>query len=334
MDITKGKVYTCKICGNSDKNIQYIARERMYGINDEFVYFECNACQCLQIHEFPKDMSIYYPDNYYSFGKFDGGNFRRIFGGIKRMQYTLLVNGGVRLRKFMKLISGFDYYDIFRGLSVNYNSRILDVGCGNGRSFLYPLAEIGFKNLLGCDPYLKTSYKYSNGLEIKNSNVYDIKGTFDIITYHHSFEHIDDPLENMRKVFELLAPDGVCIIRIPTVSSFAWEHYRTNWVQLDAPRHFFLHSVKSMQIIAEISNLELYKTVYDSTHFQFTGSEKYLLDIPLRAPRPKGLMRFIQRKIKKGQYKKRATQFNQEGKGDQAAFYFRKNTESGNLIAY
>jgi len=39
-------------------------------------------------------------------------------------------------------------------------------------------------------------------------------------------------------------PGGWCVIRIPTVSSFAWEHYREQWVQLDAPRHFFLHKVR------------------------------------------------------------------------------------------
>ena len=224
MITTKLKDCTCKICGNSEKNIQYVAREMMYGINDEFIYFECNVCHCLQIQEFPKDMSKYYPDNYYSFGMYNGAKFKGIIGSIKRMQYSSLVNGGKVMRKIMAMVTRHNYYDIFEGLNVNENTRILDVGCGNGRSFLYPLAEIGFKNLLGCDPYLKTPLVYANGLQIMNSNVYDIKGTFDIITFHHSFEHIDNPIENMGKIFELLAPNGVAIIRIPTVSSFAWEH--------------------------------------------------------------------------------------------------------------
>jgi 2-polyprenyl-3-methyl-5-hydroxy-6-metoxy-1,4-benzoquinol methylase len=322
------KADTCKICGNSDENVQYIAKEMMYGMKDEFVYFECNVCHCLQIQEFPKDMSKYYPDNYYSFGKYNSGKFKGIFGSIIRKQYSFVINGGKFLRKIIALVTGDNNYSIFQGLGVNKNTKILDVGCGNGRSFLYPLAEIGFKNLLGCDPYLKTPFKYSNGLQIMNSKIYDVKGIWDIITYHHSFEHIDDPKENIRIVSELLAPNGVCIIRIPTVSSFAWEHYRTNWVQLDAPRHYFLHSVKSMQTLAEIANLELYKTVYDSTYFQFSGSEKYLNDIPLYAPRPRGLIKFIQRKFKKSQFRMRAKQFNYECKGDQAAFYFRKKADT------
>lgn len=324
MTTTKMKVNVCKICNNSDKNIQYTVREMMYGLRDEFSYFECSNCQCLQIQEFPKDMSRYYPEHYYSLGKYDGRKFKGILGRIKRKQYAFLVNGGSVFRKIMRLVTGNNNYYIFQGLNVSKSSKILDIGCGNGWSFLYPLAEIGFNKLQGCDPYLKTSLSYDNGLQINNSNVYEVKGAWDIITYHHSFEHIHDPIENLRKVFELLAPNGVCIIRIPTVSSFAWEHYQTNWVQLDAPRHFFLHSVKSMQILGEISNLELYKTVYDSTHFQFSASEKYLNDIHLFAPRPKGLIKFIQRKNKKRQYQRHAKQLNMQMKGDQAAFYFRK----------
>jgi SAM-dependent methyltransferase len=322
------KVDTCKICGNSHENVQYLAREMMYGLKDEFIYFECSECLCLQIQKFPKEMSKYYPDFYYSLGKYDGAKFNGIFGSIIRKQYSFVVNGGKVLRKMMSLVTGTNNYSIFQGLGVNKDTRILDVGCGNGRGFLYPLAEIGFKNLLGCDPYIKAPFVYANGLQINNSLVYDVNGDWDIITYHHSFEHVTDPLENMQKVFELLAPNGVCIIRIPTVSSYAWEHYRMNWVQLDAPRHYFLHSEKSMKALADIANLELFQTTYDSTYFQFSGSEKYLNDISLYSPRPKGLMSFIQRKLQKGQDRRRAIQFNNERKGDQAAFYFRKKDDS------
>jgi SAM-dependent methyltransferase len=44
----------------------------------------------------------------------------------------------------------------------------------------------------------------------------------------------------------LLACKGIIVVRIPAVSSYAWERYGVAWMQLDAPRHFFLHSPKSM----------------------------------------------------------------------------------------
>lgn len=307
----------CRICGNSENNTEYIAKEMMFGLRDEFKYFLCNSCECMQIATIPEDMSRYYPEQYYSFGAYSGKKFKGFKGRIRRIKYVSIVNHSNPFYKIARYITGKTDYDLFRGLNVQKKTKILDVGCGNGQSFLYPLAEVGYSNILGCDPYLKSDISYPNGLRIKSSSIHDMSGTWDIITFHHSFEHINDPIENLQKVYQLLAPNGVCIIRIPTVSSFAWEYYKTDWVQFDAPRHFFLHSKKSMQKLAEMTHLNLFKTDYDSTHFQFSGSEMYLKDISLSQKESVGFFRKLG-------YKKRAKKLNKEGKGDQAAFFFRK----------
>lgn len=318
--------FSCRICSNAAGNIPYTAREMMYGLRDEFQYFECGKCGCLQIAEIPEDMTKYYPSQYYSFSEYDGLKFKGPAGFFKTKVYEQLVFGGAIAKRIMGLFSNQKDYEAFNGLGISRASRILDVGCGNGQSFLYPLAEIGFSNLLGCDPYLEKPISYSNGLKIENTNVFEMKGQWNMITYHHSFEHISDPLENLQKAKELLVDGGVCLIRIPTASSFAWKHYRANWAQLDAPRHFFLHTVESMQELANRSGLELYKVIYDSTHFQFSGSEKYVNDTALAEPRKKGIMKFIRRKLKKREYTRKAKELNQKHQGDQAGFYLRKKS--------
>jgi SAM-dependent methyltransferase len=294
----------------------------MYGLRDEFLYFQCDFCDCLQIAEFPQDMSPYYPANYYSFQAYDGKKFKGLFGGFKRFQYRSAVFREGFLAKVFNYFLDVPDYRIFKGLGINRQSRILDVGCGNGRSFLYPLAEIGFENVMGCDPFLENDIAYENGLKIRKAGVGEITGQWDVITYHHSYEHVPDPQEQLNQVASLLAPGGICIIRIPTASSWAWEHYGTNWAQLDAPRHFFLHSRESMRLLGIRAGLDLYKTIDDSRHFQFSGSEKYLEDTPLSAPRKKGPMRFLRRKLKKRIYKHHAKQLNMERRGDQAGFFF------------
>ncbi len=315
---------TCRICGNSKENKTFVAKEMMYGLREQFEFFQCSNCECLQISEFPSDMSKYYPGDYYSFDTYDGKKFEGTKGAIKKKQYEYAAIGGTIYKNTFAHLIGKKEYEIFNELDVTKETSILDVGCGNGRNFLYPLAEVGFKNVVGCDPYLNETIQYENGLTIKKSSVFDMEGTFDIITYHHAFEHLPDPSENLQKVYELLSPGGVCIIRIPTVSSYAWKHYGVNWVQLDAPRHFFLHSQKSMQLLAENTNFDLYKIEYDSTHFQFSGSEKYLQNIPLSTPKLKGFSNSLHRKTQNFQYGQKAKQLNKEGRGDQAAFYLRK----------
>lgn len=315
---------TCRICNNSTDNKAFTAREMMYGLRETFKYFQCANCGCLQIAEFPENIAKYYPGNYYSFNSYDGKKFKGFKGAIKKKQYKAAALGGKFYNATLRKVLGKKEYVIFKDLNVTENTRILDVGCGNGRNFLYPLAEVGFKNVMGCDPFLNKTIEYKNGLTIKKCSLYDIETTFDIITYHHAFEHLPNPFESLKKAHNLLAPKGVCIIRIPTVSSFAWEHYGVDWVQLDAPRHFFLHSKKSMQILAEKANFELFKVEYDSTHFQFSGSEKYKKDIPLSAPKFKGFKHSLKRKIQNFKFQKKAHSLNKEQRGDQAAFYLRK----------
>lgn len=314
--------HTCRICGNTTNNTYYEAREMMYGYREVFGYFQCAVCECLQIEDIINDMSKYYPTSYYSFSKYSGKDFKGLSGFLKKMRYKYTTLNTSVIGKAFIAIAGKKGYDIFSKIEVSKTDAILDVGCGNGEHFLYPLAEIGFKNLKGCDPYINENITYENGLEIEKKDILKINGSFDVITYHHAFEHLPNPSENLKKVKELLTEKGTCIIRIPTVSSYAWEHYKTNWVQLDAPRHFFLHSKKSIALLAEKNGLELFDVQYDSNHLQFTGSELYLKDIPLKDLKNENVKKLV--KKHKASYNKKAKALNKNHKGDQAAFYLRK----------
>jgi hypothetical protein len=99
-------------------------------------------------------------------------------------------------------------------------------------------------------------------------------------------------------------------------------------VQLDAPRHFYVHSVESVKMLAERAGFELETVGYDSTAFQFWASEQYALDIPLYDTRsylvsPK---KSIFSKAQIATFEKRAIELNDAKLGDQAAFYLRKSS--------
>ena len=45
----------CRIC-NVKLSADYVFREMMFGMRDQFKYSECPACGCIQILEIPADM--------------------------------------------------------------------------------------------------------------------------------------------------------------------------------------------------------------------------------------------------------------------------------------
>jgi len=95
-------------------------------------------------------------------------------------------------------------------------------------------------------------------------------------------------------------------------------------VQLDAPRHIFLHSVRSIEICAEVAGLRVADIDFDSTAFQFWGSEQYKRGIPLESEQSflKG-NRSLFKKQDIRRFREHADNLNRSQQGDQACFYLR-----------
>jgi len=314
----------CRICGAIHEHRTYTAKEMMLGLRDEHRYFECKQCGCLQIVTIPPDLARYYPENYYSYSNAAkmGNSLKK---ALMRLRDTWAATGTGQLGRLVNFFAPNAKLASLRPLKITKDTRILDVGCGTGH-LLLSLYEAGFKNLLGIDPFNRENIAYANGLRIEKRDIFSEQGQWDVVMFHHSFEHLSDQRATLQQAFNILKPGGVALVRVPTVSSFAWQHYGVHWVQLDAPRHLYLHSVKSMQVLAGKVGFTLEQTVYDSFALQFWGSEQYEQNIPLRDPRsyaesPKDSP-FTPHKIR--DFEARSRELNALNQGDQAAFYLRK----------
>ncbi len=107
---------------------------------------------------------------------------------------------------------------------------------------------------------------------------------------------------------------------------YGWNTYNTDWVGLDAPRHIFIHTIRSMETLAKEAGLEIREIIFDSGPYHIWASEQYKKDIPLMAANsymvnPKGSL-FRDVDIKK--FKEITDKTSQERQGDQAAFYLYK----------
>jgi cyclopropane fatty-acyl-phospholipid synthase-like methyltransferase len=172
---------------------------------------------------------------------------------------------------------------MYRKMGVKKNDAFLDVGAGSGAHVL----ELRSANILsmGIDPFIEKDIVLNESVIVKKAHLKDLHQQFDVISFHHSFEHIAEQLEKLVLAKALLKPNGKILIRIPTTSSWAFAEYQENWCQLDAPRHIYLHYHESIQLLATQANLQVLDLWCDSLEMQFIASEQYLQGMTLLDPK-------------------------------------------------
>src|SRR6185369_15984764 len=76
-------------------------------------------------------------------------------------------------------------------------------------------------------------------------------------------------------VLGLLADDGVCVLRLPKLPSAAFELYGDCWFPLDAPRHYFIPSVRGLTRLAETVGFKRMGATDEHVDHTFFWSEAY-----------------------------------------------------------
>lgn len=289
----------CEICGSTD-GIVHRAREMMLGMRDEFRYRECQTCGCLSLLDVPADLSKYYPDGYYSMVQGRTNMVRKLRDYVYLSPLSPLVNWHRR-----------SDLDVIRRCKLRKEQTLLDVGCGAGH-LLRDLRDLGYR-AEGVDPFITADIRDRFGIRVARKSLDEVTGTYDVVLFRHSLEHMPRQLDVLRSARQRLLPGGTCVVCIPVVG-WAWRQYGVHWSQLDAPRHLFVHTLKSFTLVAVKAGFRIERVVYDSGDFQFWASDLYQQDKPLQGSVRPGWVKMMQ-------MRRRAKALNQAQDGDMAQFY-------------
>jgi len=140
---------------------------------------------------------------------------------------------------------------------IGANGKLLDIGCGTGL-FMNIATQNGFE-IEGTDVSRKALdfAKSGFGLNVYRKTLDDLideKKTYDVITLWHVVEHFLEPVIELNKIFQLLKPNGYCIIEVPNFNSIKFRLSGKKWKGGNHPlyhRSFF--TGKSLMNILEKS---------------------------------------------------------------------------------
>ena len=152
------------------------------------------------------------------------------------------------------------------------SGSVLDVGAGDGK-FLNLMHDRGFA-VHGTT----TSRRSANaarslyGIQLDVTPALDdvlAAGPFDLVTYWHVFEHLDDPPSHVRRWPALLRSGGFLVIEVPNVDSVGARLCYRSWLGSDDAHHVNHQTPASIcRMLAEL-HLEVVRRDFFSAKFSY-----------------------------------------------------------------
>ena len=242
----------CFLCSGAAK--EWLARgtDYEYATTDmEFDFYLCKSCSLIFIDPIPDEsmMSIIYPPNYYAYQTMKYNRF------IKYMRSRQLDG---KVKKFLKKSEK---------ISNLCGLKVLEIGCGVGDLLLAFKRFSPQISLTGID-YSSESIDQVKALGF-TAHQGDIckldlgKEKFDLIICQQLIEHLHNPSALLDRIKSWLRPSGVLILETPGVVSIDRMIFKGCWGGYHIPRHMFLFSERSMDIMLQKHGFRINEIFYD-----------------------------------------------------------------------
>ncbi len=205
---------------------------------------ECEQCGLVFANPQPSDdeLSAIYDEHYYEqFGFVEGPNPSDLaLARMKKATYSSIL-------------------DVTEPVMVSGGKRLLDIGCGLGFS-LFAAMDHGF-DALGIDPLAPSNPELRPGRKVIRGTLetFQPDEPFDLVSMIDVIEHVRDPVDTLRRVVRLLAPDGVVALATNDSSSLGarvlgprWTHYHR--------AHLWFFTPETLREVARSAGLEVIRT--------------------------------------------------------------------------
>ena len=130
-------------------------------------------------------------------------------------------------------------------------SKILDIGCGDG-SFICKAKEYFVCTGIEISDYLASLARKHSGVKVITGNFINAEfksEEYDGVTLISLLEHLDDPLQAVKKCFEFLRQGGVLLIKTVNYNCLNRKIKKELWTGFRPPDHVVYFNPSNLELL-------------------------------------------------------------------------------------
>lgn len=235
----------CRACDASlDGAPSFQGFDRFHGTPGEFNVICCPSCGSgLTFPPLaPTEIAEIYPTEYGAYQAAGSGAVRWISIAIRRYQSRRALTRHP-----------------WASLTNRAPSALIDVGCGRG-DLAASLVRRGWR-AVGVEPSPDAcALARAQGVDAREGTLANVAleaSSYAAAVFQHSLEHTEDPVGDLKRVYEALEPDGILMVTVPNFGSWQRRHFRDKWFHLDLPRHRVHFSPRGLARALERAGFEV-----------------------------------------------------------------------------
>jgi SAM-dependent methyltransferase len=273
----------CILCTIQGKQLYEGLIDRLLGLAGTFNLKECPTCGLLWLDPMPivEDISKCYAGDYFcdKTSEIDSVPQKRFLGGLRDFLRENIIYGYYGYTHLLKkkihgtigrvcgmnpllrsrAIYGLD--ELVPFWKQDMDALIVDVGCGAG-DYLKMMQKLGWR-VLGIEPHpAAAAILRKKTIPVIEGTLFEAKlpdESVDYVTMSHVIEHVPEPALIFDECFRILKKTGKLIVLTPNGQSFGSQIFGRDYYPLDPPRHLFLFSPKSFQVLFGKSKFKEFK---------------------------------------------------------------------------
>jgi SAM-dependent methyltransferase len=254
----------CPICASPLGEVSFSAPDRLQATPGLFGIAVCPGCGAGRTlpEATSEELAAFYPSGY---GPYEGRDSRivtAVSSLIREWQ-------GIRAQQRAPLSA---LADVPPG-------RGLDVGAGRG-DLAASLARRGW-DMAAIEPSRSAAaIARRRGVDAQAGTLRTVPlepESYDAVIFHHSLEHVEDPVFDLRTIRDALRPGGLLLVVVPNFGSWQARVFRGHWYPLDLPRHRTHFTRASLARALEESGFAVEDLRTSSSEIGLVASLQYVL---------------------------------------------------------